>query len=71
VNISYRIPTPASWSWLQGLTVWGEARNVFTLTKYTGSDPEFSVGNGSIYQGIDAGQLALGRSFVLGLKVNL
>lgn len=44
---------------------------MFTLTKYTGSDPEFSIGNGSIYQGIDAGQLALGRSFVLGLKVNL
>lgn len=71
VNVSYRIPTPANWSWLQGLTVWGEARNVFTLTKYTGSDPEFSIGNGTIYQGIDAGQLALGRSFVLGLKVNL
>lgn len=71
LNLSYRVPTPASWSWLQGLTVWGECRNLLTFTKYTGSDPEFSVGNGSLYQGIDAGQLAQGRSFVFGVKVNL
>lgn len=71
LNLSYAVPVPGSWSWLQGLTVWGEARNLLTLTKYTGSDPEFSVGNGVLYQGIDAGQLAQGRSFVVGFKVNL
>ncbi len=71
VNLSYRIPVPNSWSWLQGLTVWAEARNVFTLTKYLGADPEFSIANGVLYQGIDAGNLAQGRSFLLGVKINL
>lgn len=69
VKLSYRVPV--NFSWLQGLTVWAEAINVFTLTKYLGSDPEFSVGRGVMYQGIDAGNLAQGRAFTFGLKINL
>lgn len=71
-RITYQIPIPESWtSWLMGISVWGEAQNVFTLTKYTGNDPEFSVGNGVMSQGIDCGTVAQSRAFVLGLKVNL
>lgn len=69
VRLTYEIPVSASW--LQGLSVWGEANNVFTLTKYLGSDPEVSVGNGVLYQGIDAGLLPIGRSFNLGVTINL
>lgn len=72
VTLTYRIPIPESWtSWLQGISVWGEATNVFTLTRYTGADPEFSNGNGVLYQGIDAGNIAHSRHFTLGLKINL
>lgn len=71
VNVTYRVPVPGSWTWLQGLTVWAEAQNLFTLTKYLGSDPEFSAGNSVMYQGIDCGNLALGRSFTFGVKINL
>lgn len=72
VRMSYRIPVPESWtSWLQSMSVWGEAQNVFTLTRYTGNDSEFSIGNSVMYQGIDCGNLAQSRAFVLGLKINL
>jgi TonB-linked SusC/RagA family outer membrane protein len=71
VSLSYRVPVPDTWTWLQGLTVWGEARNLLTFTKYLGSDPEFSVGNGVLFQGIDSGLLSQGRSFMAGLKINL
>ena len=71
VNISYRVPVPATWSWLQGLTIWAEARNLLTFTHYLGSDPEFSISNSVYYQGIDAGNLAQGRSFLGGVKINL
>ena len=72
VRLSYRIPVPESWTnWLQGLTVWAEGQNLFTLTKYLGSDPEFSIGSGVLYQGIDSGNLAQSRSFIAGLKINL
>ena len=72
VRMSYRIPVPESWtSWLQSMSVWGEAQNVFTLTRYTGNDPEFSIGNSVMLQGIDCGNLAQSRAFVVGLKINL
>ena len=72
IRLNYQIPVPESWqSWLQGISVWGEAQNVFTITKYTGIDPEFSAGNSVFYQGIDTGAISQCRSFLLGLKINL
>lgn len=70
VNLSYRVPVPGSWTWLQGLTIWGETNNLFTLTKYLGSDPEISTANSVLNQGIDTGCAAMGRAFMLGLRVN-
>ena len=70
VRLTYKIPVN-NLSWLQGLTVWGEANNVFTLSEYTGLDPEVTAGNSILYQGIDAGYLTSGRNFSLGLTVNL
>ena len=72
LSLTYNIPVPESWqSWLQGLSVWGECRNLFTITRYTGNDPELSVSNNQLYQGIDAGRIAQGRAFTFGVKVNL
>lgn len=69
VKLTYNVPV--NLSWLQGLSIWAEANNLFTITHYLGSDPEFSISNGALYQGIDAGNVALSRSFTLGLKINL
>lgn len=69
VRLTYELPV--SLSWLQGFSVWGEANNVVTLTKYLGSDPEVTAGNGVLYQGIDSGMLMQNRSFNLGLTINL
>ena len=71
LNLSYKVPVPGLWTWLQGLTVWAQANNLLTFTKYLGSDPEFSIGNGVLYQGIDCGNIAQGRSFQCGVKINL
>ena len=69
VRLSYNLPL--NLSWIQGLTIWGECNNLFTISRYTGVDPEFSCGNSTIYQGIDAGLLPSGRSFNLGVRFNL
>lgn len=69
VRLTYKIPY--SNSWLLGLKVWGEANNLFTLTKYLGTDPEMSCRNSSLYQGIDTGLLPSGRSFNVGVSINL
>jgi hypothetical protein len=70
--LSYQIPIPDSWqSWLQGIAVWAEGRNLFTLTKYKGNDPEVSASNNQLFQGIDNGNIAQGRIFSMGVKINL
>lgn len=71
LHLSYRVPVPGTWTWLQGLSVWAEAQNLLTFTKYLGSDPEFSIGSGVLFQGIDSGNLAHSRAFMMGLKINL
>lgn len=69
VRLTYKLPLTLSW--LQGLTIWGEANNVFTLTKYLGTDPEVSCSNNVLYQGVDAGMLSANRSFNFGVTINL
>ena len=72
VRLNYSVPVPQSWTnWLQGFSVWAEAQNLLTFTKYLGSDPEFSIGNGVLYQGIDNGVLAQSRAFLMGIQINL
>ena len=69
VKLSYSVPV--SYSWLQGLVLWCAAENLCTLTKYDGNDPETSVNNSILYQGIDAGLLPQSKSFHFGVKLNL
>ena len=69
VRLTYMVPVHNDW--LQGLRVWGEANNLFTVTRYLGIDPETSARNSVLYQGIDTGLLSPGRSFNLGVSINL
>lgn len=69
LTLSYNVPV--NLTWLQGLKVWCAANNVFTLTNYLGSDPEFSCSNNVLFQGIDTGLLGQSRSFHVGVKINL
>jgi len=69
VTLSYKVPIRNEY--IQGMTIWAAANNLFTLTKYLGTDPEVSCGNSVLLQGIDAGYRTSGRSFHLGVKINL
>ena len=66
---SYTLPIKPKF--IQGASVWVAVGNVFTLTKYLGSDPEFCYGNNLLYQGIDAGLVPSTRSYNIGIKLNL
>ncbi len=69
VTLSYNIPIASTY--LQGLTIWGAANNLFTITNYLGSDPEFSSSNNILLRGIDRGLVPQTANFSLGLKINL
>ena len=69
ITLSYALPLNSTF--LQGLQFWIQANNVFTLTKYLGTDPEFSSTTSVIGQGIDLGYVGQSRSFMAGVKINL
>ncbi len=69
VTLSYHLPIQSTY--LQGITLWGSAYNLFTLTRYLGSDPDCALGGSVLSMGIDRGQLAAGRSFSVGVNINL
>ena len=69
VRLTYTIPVRNDA--IQGLRVWAEGNNLFTLTKYYGTDPETSSRNSTLYQGIDTGMFSVGRSINFGVSINL
>ena len=69
ITLSYAIPITSTY--LQGITLWAGANNLFTITRYLGSDPDCGVSGSALLQGIDRGLLASGRSVSLGVKINL
>lgn len=69
VTVSYKFPINSTY--LQGLTIWGSANNLFTITRYLGSDPEFAMDNNVLTRGIDRGLVPQSTNFSLGVKINL
>jgi hypothetical protein len=72
IQLGYNIPL----SLLQKLKVNGSFRvyvgsqNLFTLTKYTGFDPDFN-NDGLFERGLDGGSYPSPRTFMVGLKLTL
>lgn len=69
LQVAYEIPVHTTF--LQGVSVWAAATNLFTLTRYLGADPEFSSTNAVLGQGVDCGLVPTARTFQLGVKINL
>lgn len=69
VTLSYQLPVNSQF--LQGLEFWLQANNVFTFSRYLGSDPETAITSNVLGQGIDTGLLPQSRSLVAGVKINL
>jgi TonB-linked SusC/RagA family outer membrane protein len=57
---------------IASLRVYVQVTNLYTLTKYTGSDPEISVnGNSNLTPGIDRNSVPQSRTFTFGLNLDL
>lgn len=69
LTLSYYLPIQSTY--LQGITIFGNVTNLFTITKYLGSDPDCGIAGSILTQGIDRGLLGKGRSFSLGVNINL
>ena len=69
LTVSYYLPIQSTY--LQGITIFGNVSNLFTITKYLGSDPDCGIAGSILTQGIDRGLLGKGRSFSMGVNINL
>ncbi|MDD2559999.1 MAG: SusC/RagA family TonB-linked outer membrane protein, partial [Bacteroidales bacterium] len=69
VSLSYAIPINNEF--IKGLEFSVSANNLFLFTNYLGLDPESSVSDKVLLQGIDNGLIPQTQSYYLGLKVNL
>jgi TonB-linked SusC/RagA family outer membrane protein len=68
VTLSYKLP----WKpyFIRGMEVFATGKNLVTLTNYLGYDPEFSISNFSLAQGIDIGLTPQTKSIHAGIKIN-
>lgn len=78
IMIGYNIPSSFLQSFVKGAVssfrIYVSSQNLFTITKYTGWDPEvgskdIKLPNGTLTNGIDFGQYPAARSFQFGVQV--
>ncbi len=68
VTLGYSLPKQLTTKLRTGaIRVYATANNLFTITNYSGFDPEIGMDN----NGLDVGRYPQARSFILGLSVNL
>ena len=73
-NMQLGYTLPQKWTKkvaIQRLRIYAQAENLFTITKYTGCDPEVTGGNGfSSDLGVDRGVYPQSRTFSVGVNLN-
>ena len=70
-NLTVSYNYPANSTVFESLTIYLTATNLFTITKYSGLDPEFMLYNDPLYLSNDYGKIPQPKLFVLGIKLGL
>ena len=71
LQLSYKLPQ----QWmnathiLKGVTVYFASRNLFTITNYSGYDPEVSIRDNALTPGLDFSAYPRARQFSFGLHI--
>jgi len=69
LSLNYQLPNIKGY--LKGIGIYVTATNLFTISKYSGYDPDFMYSNNSFYMGADYGKMPQTQSFIMGLKLDL
>ncbi|WP_281297535.1 SusC/RagA family TonB-linked outer membrane protein [Flavobacterium limnophilum] len=69
MEIGYEIPIPVN-NVVQKAKVFVNGQNLWTITKYTGADPDFNSNDGLRSRGYDGGSFPNPRTISLGVEVN-
>jgi hypothetical protein len=70
ISLGYTFKKLPSVTNIESIRVYGQAFNMFTFTKYTGSDPEISSnGNSNISPGVDRNSAPQAKTYTIGLSI--
>ena len=70
LSVGYTLPgAVAKRIAMKSARVYFTATNLFTLTRYSGLNPEVSIGGSSTTPGVDSGGYPISRTYTLGLNV--
>lgn len=69
LRLGYKVPEKFTWKFR--VNVFSEIQNVFTITNYSGIDPEVPYASNVNTVGIDRGVYPLPRTFIFGINMNL
>jgi TonB-linked SusC/RagA family outer membrane protein len=69
-TVGYTVPTAlASKAKLKKARVYIQAQNYFTITKYSGPDPDISIQGGDLFMGLDDSAFPNPKQFLVGLNL--
>ncbi|MGN7787844.1 SusC/RagA family TonB-linked outer membrane protein [Niabella sp. 22666] len=71
LTLGYDLPLKTKWTFIKGIKVNITGENLFTLTSYSGLDPEVISSSDPLLRGVDFGASPLPKSIILGVKVSL
>jgi len=69
LTLNYNVPPIQNF--IKGVSIYLTATNLFTITNYSGYDPDFMYMNNPFYMGVDYGKMPQTQSFIIGLKLDL
>jgi len=69
VSLSYNIPVKPPF--INSIEVFVSGHNLYTWTSYLGMDPDFSLSEATLMQGIDIGLTPQPRSVLMGIRIGL
>lgn len=71
VTLDYNVPLKNRTGFVKGIQVFANANNLFTVTNYSGFDPEVFVSPHPMLRGVDTGASPNPRSYIFGIKLSL
>lgn len=71
VSLNYQVPMKKTTGFFKGIDVFVNCNNLFTVSGYSGFDPEVFSSMNPLLRGIDTGACPNPRSYIFGVKISL
>lgn len=71
LSVNYNIPLKKGLGFIRGLKVFANCNNLFTISGYSGMDPEVFLSTDPMLRGVDTGGIPNPRSYVFGVNISL